>query len=290
MQSMTGFARAEKSLDRRTVCVEIKSVNNRFLETCVKLPRCLNFLEDAVRKLLAASLARGRVDVYITYSDLNEQSKGVTIDTALAQSLVKISGELAALLHIQDTYSTTELMKNQDVVIVTQAAGDEDELKDLVLSTVSAAVERLREMRGTEGENLKNDLAQKFSAIEKIRRDLLRIAPEALAVHRERLTERIREFTSGKVDEQRMITELALYADKSCVDEELTRLKSHLDQSTKLLNEKGAVGRRLDFLVQELNREANTVCSKSSSAEMTKLGVDLKCEIEKIREQIQNIE
>lgn len=291
MRSMTGFGKSQITENGITVSVEIKSVNNRFLDINVKLPKILNFVEDEVRKTLQLNFSRGRFDIFITYSAIGDGGKKVAVDTDVAGSMIAAATTLENMFGVTNDLTAGSLMKMPDVLQIEVGAINEDFIRRIVLTGVEQACEKLNEMRTHEGEQLKADIAARIKTVGEYSKKLADYAPTVLSDYREKLKQRISEALDGvEIDQSRLINEVAFFTDKCNIDEEITRLNSHITQMKKMLNVDDVVGRKLDFIVQELNREANTVCSKANNSEVTKIGVDLKCEIEKIREQVQNIE
>lgn len=290
MYSMTGFGKGEYGENGLTLTVELKSVNNRFLDISVKCPHSLAPYEDTVRNILREFLSRGHVDVFIGISDKRDRQKSLYLDSSLAQAYVTAAKTLKERFpDIQDDLTTSYLLRIPDVVRF-EENGEEDEalLPVLRQATVNAA-EALKAMRFSEGERLKQDVLSRMETIAVLRNRIAERAPLVTEEYRLRLTERMKEYLDGKVDETRILTEAAIFADKCNIDEELTRLKSHLEEFAGIC-ESDTVGRKLDFLVQEFNRECNTICSKSNDAAITAAALEMKNEIEKVREQIQNLE
>lgn len=291
MKSMTGYGKARREIEGRALTVELKSVNNRFLDINCKLPRAFFFLEDALRKTVQARLGRGRVDVFLTYEDNRECEKSVQVDTRLAEGYLSAAGQLRRKFQVADDLSVTALMKFPDVVKPISLEEDEAALTELLKVTLDAALDQIEQMRLHEGENLKKDLLMR---LENVRALTVRLKERAPLVSKElgaKLRARVEELLAGvPVDENKLLNEVAFLTDKVSIDEELARLDSHISQMAKMLEAKDAMGRKLDFIVQEFNREANTVCSKANDTIVTAIGLDLKSEIEKIREQVQNVE
>ena len=288
---MTGFGRSEVSNEDRKITVEMKSVNHRYCDISIKLPKKLGFFEVSIRNLLKKYIGRGKVDVYITYEDFTENTVCVKYNSDLAKeyydNLVKISEEFG----IENDIRATVLSRYPDVFTLEEQTIDEVKLWELVEEAVKNAAEAFIETRIAEGENLKTDLKNKLNTMATLVDFVVERSPEIVGEYRSKLLAKVTELLQDtKVDESILLTEVTVYADKICVDEETVRLKSHIDNMINTLNESDNVGRKLDFIAQEMNREANTILSKVSDIEITNKAIDLKTEIEKVREQIQNIE
>ena len=290
MHSMTGYGRCQIESEGRLMTVEVKSVNHRFLDVSYRLARHLMFLDDAVRKGVAARLARGHVDVFVNYENHREDAREVRVDTALAAAYQRAMNELSKTLGIESGVSLNDFARMPDVLTVQESAEDQDAVRELFQQTLSGALDALIVMRAQEGESMKRDILDKISKIEGIRDAIAVRAPLVVEEYRIKLKERIAALTEGEVDEARLLTEIAIFADRAAIDEELVRLLSHTAQIRKTVELSEPVGRKLDFLVQELNREVNTIGSKAMDAEIAQYVVQAKGEIEKLREQVQNIE
>lgn len=290
MHSMTGYGRCQIESEGRLMTVEVKSVNHRFLDVSYRLARHLMFLDDAVRKGVAARLARGHVDVFVNYENHREDAREVRVDTALAAAYQRAMNELSKTLGIESGVSLNDYARMPDVLTVQESAEDQDAVRELFQQTLSGALDALITMRAQEGESMKRDILDKISKIEGIRDAIAVRAPLVVEEYRIKLKERIAALTEGEVDEARLLTEIAIFADRAAIDEELVRLLSHTAQIRKTVELSEPVGRKLDFLVQELNREVNTIGSKAMDAEIAQYVVQAKGEIEKLREQVQNIE
>lgn len=291
IRSMTGFGRGEANEGGITVSAEIKSVNHRFLEFSVRCPRSCLFLEDTLKKEVQNRVVRGKVDLSLSVAFEDGEKEEITVNSAVADSYVAALRSLAKTYKLKNDLKLSTVAANSDVFTVKKAALDEDLLTRVVLAAVNGALDVFIAMRETEGERLTADVLSRADTI------LERVAlveersPETVQEYSDRLTAKIRELLADHaVDEQRILTEVALYADKVAVAEETVRLRSHIDQLHALLGGDGEVGRKLDFLVQEMNREANTIGSKAQDVTIARAVMDIKAEIEKIREQIQNIE
>lgn len=291
MKSMTGYGRARQVLHGRTVTVELRAVNHRYLDCTVKAPRQFGFLDDAVKKAAAARIARGKTEIYVSVETDEGGDLSVTVNHALAERYLTALRELSEKYGLRDDVTVMSLAKMPDVLGSERIEQDADELTQDVLTVFSEACDGFDQMREREGEKLADDVRSRAAVIETLVTEVETRSPERVAEYREKLLARMREVLEGTdVDETRIVTEAAIYADKTAVDEETVRLRSHLQQLDGMLNEEKPVGRKLDFLVQEMNREANTIGSKANDVSMAQTVVNIKSEIEKIREQIQNIE
>ena len=288
---MTGYGRGEANLNGRPITVELRSVNNRYLDCTVKLPRIYVFAEDAVKSRVQSRISRGKVDVYIT---IGPSANG---DVAISVNKPVADGYYAALKDLRDTYglrddiSVSLLSRFQDVFLVEKTQEDLEALSADICSVLDLALDDFDAMRTREGEKLCQDVRSRAATIEGLVSKVETRSPGIVADYRAKLVARMNEVLQNtQIDESRILTEAAIYADKVAVDEETVRLRSHLSQLDHMLGQGGAIGRKLDFLIQEFNREANTIGSKCSNIETAGYVVDIKAEIEKIREQIQNIE
>lgn len=291
INSMTGYGRAEQQLHGRAIAVEIKSVNSRYFEYSSRLPRNAGFLDDALKKLLSAAVSRGKVDLYLSLQTLEGGDVQVRANLPLAAGYYEALGEIANHLHIEADVTAARLGRFSDVFTLTKADTDEEALAADVLQVAGQALEKYTAMRAAEGEKLAADMLARLAALEELLAGVEAGSAGRVQRYRDRLYERLEALLADRaIDEGRILTEAALFADKTAVDEETVRLSSHIDQFRGILALGGAVGRKLDFLTQELNREVNTIGSKCQEVEITRLVVEMKSEIEKIREQIQNIE
>ena len=282
MKSMTGYGRARQVLHGRTVTVELRAVNHRYLDCTVKAPRQFGFLDDAVKKAAAARIARGKTEIYVSVETDEGGDLSVTVNHALAERYLAALRELSEKYGLRDDVTVMSLAKLPDVLGSERIEQDADELTQDVLTVFAEACDGFDQMREREGETLAEDVRNHACVIETLVGEVEKRSPERVAEYREKLLARMREVLES--------TDIAIYADKTAVDEETVRLRSHLHQLDGMLNEVKPVGRKLDFLVQEMNREANTIGSKANDVEMAQTVVNIKSEIEKIREQIQNIE
>lgn len=291
IRSMTGFGRGDYQLDGREFLVEIKTVNHRYSDVFIKMPRQVGFLEDKVRELVSKAVSRGKIDVYVTFNNSGDDSKFVSFDEALAKTYIAAVEALRDKFGLKDDISVSLISKYPDVLKVEQTEEDEGKLWSILKIAVENALGSLVAMRENEGEGLKSDLLARVDYIEKILKDIRQHAPEVVSDYKARLEARIRDLMDQQsVDENRLATEVALFADRCSIDEETVRLASHLGQMRDTLSLQQPVGRKLDFLIQEMNREINTIGSKANDLSITRNVVEIKSEIEKLREQIQNIE
>lgn len=291
MLSMTGYGKGEYKRDGLEITCEIKTVNNRYLDVSVKAPRIFTAYDDVIRGLVREKLTRGHADVFVSLKDKRETKPSVTVDLALAKSYLAAAAAIKAECpDLRDDVTVTSVLRYPDVLKQEEAQTADEELLAGLKEALQIALDKLNEMRAVEGEKLAVDMLSRVETIEGTVEKISERAPRIAEEYREKLTRRVKEYLEGvNVDEGRLLTEVAVFTDKSNIDEELTRLRSHIEQFRSICKE-GIVGRKLDFLVQEFNREANTTCSKSNDVTITRLGLDLKNEIEKIREQVQNVE
>ena len=291
IRSMTGYGRGQEIVDGLSIVVEIKSVNHRYFEYSSRLPRGYAFLDDKLKSLLQQRISRGKVDVYVQIHTLETAGSEVVVDHGLAESYLTALKELAQRYDLREDVSATVLSRYPDILTVRQAEMDEDAVWAAVQQVADAALTRFIAMREVEGGRMREDVLSRADTIRQAVAVVEKRSPETVREHREKVENRMRELLSGvPVDEARLLNEAAVYADKVAVAEETVRLRSHLDQLEQLLDSGEAIGRKLDFLVQEINRETNTIGSKCSDLDLTRIVGDIKAEIEKIREQIQNIE
>ncbi len=288
---MTGYGRGEYKNGGIELTVEIKTVNNRYLDSSVKAPRILTAHEETIRAVLRERLTRGHADVFVSLSDKREREKKLYLDEDTAKSYVAAAAKIKSLFPgIQDDISVSGVLRYPDVIKSEDVATADEEILTALKSALSAALEKLNAMREVEGKKLEEDMLSRMQTIENLVGEVEKRAPAVATNYRQKLEAKMKKILEGvEADEGRLLTEAALFADKSNIDEELTRLHSHISQFREICREK-IVGRKLDFLVQEFNRETNTICSKSNDLEITRLGLALKNEIEKVREQVQNVE
>ena len=291
IKSMTGYGRAVGEFADKQITVEIRSVNNRFLDCSVKLPRLYSFAEESVKQNVKQHVTRGKVDVFVTVNLTQDTSVSVCLNRSVLEGYLNAMRQIAADYDVRDDISVNALSRLPDVFTVEKAEADEDLLKSQLLSVVNEALSRYDEMRATEGEALAKDLQAKTEAIREMVGFVEARSPASVQEYRDKLLVRIQEvLSSTAIDEARILTEAAIFADKVAVDEETVRLRSHLTQLDAMLRASEPIGRKLDFLMQEINRETNTIGSKCSDLQLAQTVVNMKAELEKIREQIQNIE
>lgn len=291
MQSMTGYGKAEYAENGITLTVEIKTVNNRFLDLIPKYPRAFVSLDDTIRKVVQSKIKRGRAELFVSYSDMSSGSKKLVINEGLCEAYVTAAKTLSEKYGIENDFTVVSLLKTSDCV--TEEIGDDNSEKvgEILVDTLNKALDELVKMRKIEGDKLKNDILSRDDEVEKLVGEIEKRAPKIKEEYEAKIRERMAEILgSVDYDKGRLLQEVALFADRTNIDEELTRLKSHIAQLRNICKEEVDAGKKLDFLMQEFNREANTVCSKSNDVEITKYALALKNEIEKIREQVQNIE
>ena len=291
ISSMTGFGRATVASDGREITIELKSVNHRYLDLAFRMPRHIGFIEDVLRQLLTEQLSRGHVDIFVNYRNTRTDARTVVIDEALMGAYLSAARKAAAQYELRDDITLSAAMRFPDVTDVIEAEEDRDAVAALAREAALRAVTAMTRMRAGEGERLCNDLLNRVTTVESIAGKIDVRAPFVVEEYRTKLSERIESMLGGvEVDRTRLATEVALFADKASINEELVRLASHITEMRKVLGADEAAGRRLDFIVQEMNREFNTIGSKANDAEITSLVIAGKGEIEKIREQVQNIE
>lgn len=290
MKSMTGFGRASLESNGKNYIIEIKTVNNKYSDITVKSPKRLSFMEDKIRKQITNRITRGKVEVSVSFFDFSNKSKNVVLNKEIAKEYIKQLREIADENNLSENISVVEIAKLPDILNSIDSDNDE-EIASEALQCLNMALDSLIEMRKTEGENIKQDLLVR---IERVQNLVDKIAENSKGIVEEyvsKLEKRVKEILkTDVVDENRIAQEAVIYADKTSIEEELTRLNSHIVQFKELVNSDGPVGKKLDFMIQEMNRETNTIGSKAGSGEITKAVIDLKVELEDIREQIQNIE
>ncbi len=291
MLSMTGYGKGEYIEGGLELTVEIKTVNNRYLDVSVKSPRIFAAYEDVIRTTVRKKLTRGHADVFVSLKDKRERPTALSVDLALAKAYISAAQALKAENpELPDDITLSSVLRYPDVLKQEDTPTLDEELTKALDVALNAALDKLNEMRAVEGQKLKEDMLSRVATIENLVAEISARAPQIAQEYREKLTARVKEYLDGaQIDESRLLTEVAVFTDKSNIDEELTRLRSHIEQFRSIAEE-GIVGRKLDFLVQEFNREANTTCSKSNDVTITRAGLALKNEIEKIREQVQNLE
>ena len=291
IKSMTGFGRSEIANEDRKITVEMKSVNHRYCDISIKMPKKLSFYEAAIRNLLKQSIGRGKIDVYITYEDYTENNICVKYNADLAREYYNNLEKMSKEFGIENDIRVSTLSRFPEVFTLEEQTIDEKELWGFIEEAVNIALKQFIETRIVEGENLKKDIVTKLDGMLRFVEYIEERSPEIVTDYRNKLTAKVNELLGDtKIDESILATEVTIYADKICVDEETVRLKSHIKNMKETLNESDNVGRKLDFIAQEMNREANTILSKANDLSVTNVAIDLKTDIEKVREQIQNIE
>ena len=291
IRSMTGFGREQAVINGREIIVEIRSVNHKFFEFSSKLPRSYQYLEPQLKSLLKERITRGKVELSLLVYNIDVRDTSVTVNEQVAAQYIEAIRKIVPDLGITDDLSASDLFRIPDVFTVIKEEADEEQLWKDISSVAIAALDKFITMRETEGASLKADVLEKAAVIEDMVNKVEVYSPESTAAYRKKLEDKLKEILgSSDIDEQRIITEAAIFSEKTAVDEETVRLHSHLAQLRDMLDSDKEIGRKLDFLVQEINRETNTIGSKASDIRITRLVVDMKSEIEKIREQIQNIE
>ena len=291
VKSMTGYGRASDTLHMRNITVEVKSVNHRYLDCAVKMPRAFVFLEDPIKSKVSSMVARGKVDVFVTIDNSEAENVCVKLNESLLKGYLDVFDKLNSEYGIRKDVSVSEIIRIPDVLSIEKQEDDAAELTADVISVLHSALEEHSAMRAKEGERLVDDILSRLVLIEELAEKVEERSPKCVEEYRQKLEARMQEILeSVTVDPQRILTEAAIFADKIAVTEETVRLHSHISQFRDMISSGGAIGRKLDFLVQELNREVNTIGSKANDLEITSIVVDIKAEIEKIREQIQNVE
>ena len=291
IKSMTGLGRAQETVDGMTVTVELKSVNHRYFEFTAKVPRTYGFLEEKLKSFLNARVSRGKMECYVSIENLEESDMEVVVNPSLAKGYVDALRTLSETFGLKEDYSAISIAKFPDVLTLRKAPADEEKIWNAVQKVTELAVECFVTMRETEGEKLRADILSKADTILEHVAFVESRSPQTVREYHEKLRQRMEELLENtQVDEQRLLTEAAIFADKVAVDEETVRLRSHISQLREFLNADEPIGRKLDFLVQEMNRESNTIGSKAQDVEIAKRVIAIKAEVEKIREQVQNIE
>ena len=291
VKSMTGYGRGEQTLHDRKITVELRSVNNRYLDCSVRMPRVYLFAEDAIKTKVQQSISRGKVDVFITLDSSAAEQLKVSVNRSVADGYHGALKELAQLYGLKDDISVSLLSQFPDVLLAEKAEEDAELVAQDICAVLELALADFDQMRTREGQRLSDDILSRAAAIENMVSFVEERSPQTVSEYRTRLEERMREVLENtQLDPARILTEAAIFADKVAVDEETVRLRSHIAQLREMLSKGGATGRKLDFLIQEFNREANTIGSKCSDIQISRQVVDIKAEIEKIREQVQNIE
>ena len=291
IKSMTGFGRCEFADEKRKFTVEIKSVNHRYLDVNIKMPKKLNFFESTIRSLLKEYIERGKVDIYITYEDYTEDNFSLKYNASLAEEYLKHLREMSLQFGLDDDIRVSTLSRYPDVFVMEEQSIDEKELWTGLEYALRGACEQFVESRIKEGDHLCDDLLEKLNGMLSYVDFIEERYPQILKEYRTRLEDKVRELLQDRpMDDARIAQEVIVFADKICVDEETVRLRSHITTMSDTLKKGGSIGRKLDFIAQEMNREANTILSKANDVEISDTGINLKTDIEKVREQIQNIE
>ena len=292
IKSMTGFGRCEVAEGQRRFVVEMKGVNHRYLDVNIRMPKKLNFFETAIRSLLKQSVQRGKVDIFITYEDLSESQVCLKYNETLAGEYLKYFQQMQETFGLENDVRVSHLSRCPEVLTMEEQAVDEEELWNELKKALSGAISQFVETRSTEGENLKKDLLEKLDDMLMLTEQIEKRSPQIIAEYREKLETKVKELLEDtQIEESRIAAEVVMFADKICTDEEIVRLRSHIVHMKETLkSDENGIGRKLDFIAQEMNREANTILSKANDLETSNVGINLKTEIEKVREQIQNIE
>ena len=292
IKSMTGFGRCELAEGERKFTIEMKGVNHRYLDVNIRMPKKLNFFETAIRNLLKQSVSRGKVDIFITYEDLSEGQAVLKYNETLAKEYLVCLKQMEESFGLENDIRVSTLSRYPEVLTMEEQALDEEEIWNGLEKAMKGALEQFVETRTIEGENLKKDILSKLDDMQRLVAYIEQRSPEIIREYREKLEEKVKELLEdSQIDDGRIAAEVVIFADKICTDEEAVRLKSHISHMQEVLrSEEAGIGRKLDFIAQEMNREANTILSKANDLEISNCGIDLKTEIEKVREQIQNIE
>lgn len=291
IRSMTGYGRAQATTSGMEIVIEIKSVNHRYFEFSARFPRAFGFLEEKLKSFVSSKVKRGKIDCYVTINVLESTGSNIVVNHPLAESYIKALDELSATYNIKNEINAETVAKYPDILMVSKSEADEEEVWQAVSGVLETAVEAFIVMRENEGARLKADITDRSKLIIDTVEIIEKRAPETVKAYRLKIEAKMKELLGDfQVDEQRLLTETAIFADKIAVDEETVRLKSHIKELQNMLGGKEAIGRKLDFLVQEINRETNTIGSKIQDISIVRMVVDIKSEIEKMREQIQNIE
>ncbi len=291
IKSMTGYGRGQQIVDGREITVEIKSVNHRYFEFSARVPRAYGYLEEKLKSFVQNKVSRGKVDVGVTIFNIEGKDAQIEVNQSIAVGYIDALRKANETIGLTDDLALSQLIRLPDIFNVVKTTEDEEVIWNLVKTVAEEALDNFVSMRETEGQKMNDDINSRLSYISELVEKVEKRSPLVTEAYRERLYNKISEILNDKkIDEQRILTEAAIFSEKTAVDEETVRLKSHIQQFTSLLNSTEAVGRKLDFLIQEFNRESNTIGSKAQDVEITRIVVELKSEIEKIREQIQNIE
>mgnify|MGYP005756057887 CR=1 FL=1 len=290
VKSMTGYGSAFIQTDTYTITVEMKSVNHRFCEINMRMPKQLLSLEEKMKRVIHMLIHRGRVEVFITIDGIGLSSRKIEVDWDLLRDYIRKTEEIKVSTNIQGSITISDVLQLDNVLIVNEVEDYQSELESQLLQLVETATRKLIEMRTSEGETLKTDLLNQVKEVGQTSLQLMEYAPNVILTYKERLEKRMKDWVQGSVDEQRIATEVAIFADRSDINEELQRIQSHVHQFQKTLETDGPIGRKLDFIIQELNRETNTIGSKSNDAKISNTVINMKACLEKMKEQVQNIE
>lgn len=290
IKSMTGYGKSSLSINSREYQVEIKTVNHKYIDVNIKMPRIISYLEEDIRKLVVSRIKRGKVDIQISFENYSKDGNEVKINTELAQIYIQSLRELAEAENLSSNIEVTEITKLPDVLTI-KSNLDEDETKEELLQVVNEAIDKLIQMRKVEGEKISKDILDKIARIEQKNEEIFGLSTGLIEEYVVKLEARVKELLkTEELDKSRLMQEVVIYADKCSVEEEVTRLRSHIYQLRQLINSEEPIGKKMDFLIQEMNRETNTIGSKANNLEITNTVVDIKTILEDIREQIQNIE
>ncbi|MCT4687360.1 YicC/YloC family endoribonuclease [Vallitalea sp.] len=290
VKSMTGFGRGEYVSNDRKMTIEIKSVNHRYCDINVRMPKKISFLENSIRNFVKKKVSRGKVDIFISYEDNSEGNECIKLNEDLIGQYLKYFDIISKKFKLDNDIKVSNITRYPEVIAIEEQDVDEELLWNLMKRALTIAIENLISTRTTEGELLKKDIIQKLDTINNLVSNIKTRAPYVIEEYKVKLENRISDLLNSSIDEARLAVEVAIFADKCCVDEEIVRLESHIEHMRRTLEKGIPIGRKLDFLLQEMNRESNTILSKSNDIEVSTNGLELKTEIEKIREQIQNIE
>lgn len=292
VKSMTGFGRGDSQLGDKYFQVELKSVNHRYTDISIKLPKKFTYLEENIRKIIKTHIQRGRVEVYITYQNIGESDVKINVDMALAEEYLEALLKIKNNLEVNDDITTSLIARYPDIINVEKKEENEEELWQCLEKSLNVAINQLISMRKEEGSKLKSDLINRLNKTKKFVEEVKERSPIIVQEYRQKLKERIKEISNEEflLDDSRLAAEVALFADKSNITEEVVRLYSHIEQFKNILNDDDIIGRKLDFLLQEMNREVNTIGSKANDLNISNLVINIKSELEKMREQVQNIE
>ncbi|MCD8187865.1 MAG: YicC family protein [Ruminococcus sp.] len=291
LSSMTGYGRAQKILNGRDILVEIRSVNHRYFDYSSRIPRVYNYIDEKLKSLMKDHVSRGKIEVNVTVNSIESKDSVIHINKSAVEGYIAALRDVSGDLSLEDDLKLSNLLKLPDIFNVQKLPDNEGQIWNDISEVAGEALEKFIEMRRIEGAKLKNDVIEKAASIEKMVAEVEKISPVTSENYRKKLAAKLEEILESKeIDQQRIVTEAAIFAEKIAVDEETVRLRSHISQLRTMLDSEETVGRKLDFIVQEMNREVNTIGSKAQDLNITKIVVDMKAEIEKIREQIQNIE